>query len=126
MKASIPLCQLTLAIAKAKLASGVETQGQRACYRLEHFQVRECTGETVALYDGARRADLFTTTGGTTIPRWGGISRVIPSDCMVGVTPHMHMRMETRLVSGIRWDCGHSEILFPTTYSTTRLELPMD
>ena len=74
MKASIPLCQLTLAIAKAKLASGVETQGQRACYRLEHSQVRERTGETIALYDDARRADLFTTTSGTMTPRLGDIS----------------------------------------------------
>jgi|HubBroStandDraft_2_1064218.scaffolds.fasta_scaffold1465720_1 hypothetical protein len=78
MKASIPLCQLTLAIAKAKLASGVETQGQRACYRLEHFQVRECTGETVALYDDVRRADLFTTTSETTTRLLAGSWSQIP------------------------------------------------
>ena len=78
MKASIPLCQLTLAIAKAKLASGVETQGQRACYRLEPFQVRERTGENVAVYDGVRRADLFTTTSETTTRLLAGSWSQIP------------------------------------------------
>ena len=65
---------LTAATLKPKLASGVRTQGQRACYRLEPFQVRERTGENVAVYDGVRRADLFTTTSGTMTPRLGDIS----------------------------------------------------
>jgi hypothetical protein len=102
MKASIPLCQLTLAIAKAKLASGVETQGQRACYRLEHFQVRECTGETAALYDDVRRADLFTTTQEIMTRRSGGISRAIRSDSRAAVTLPTRMSQAIRSAIAIR------------------------
>src|SRR5580698_7299401 len=102
MKASIPLCQLTLAIAKAKLASGVETQGQRACYRLEHFQVRECTGETVARYDGARRADLFTTTQEITILKLD--ATVIRSDSTVEVTLLMRTQVVIPSTTAIRRD----------------------
>jgi len=53
---------LTKPAAKEKLASGVKTQGWHTCYRLDRFQVRECTGEIVAGYDDARRDEQLPTT----------------------------------------------------------------
>jgi hypothetical protein len=78
-RARLLLCNpsLTPSAAKQKLTSGVKTQGRHTCYRLERFQVRECTGEIAGGYDDARRADLTTTTSETTIRLLVGMLRVI-------------------------------------------------